>query len=168
MTQKQNEEMQGLTWKGWLLQGVMFISFLGVIALLLDASLVKGYCIARDAIIKVMPINEMYYINTPKHYSKNKEDVMKWVLDQWDVTGRRDEINAIITCESNWNVDTFHVNNNGSVDLGLYQWNTIHIKSGLISIECAGNYRCATKKAIELYKVNKFRPWVCSKILGIK
>jgi hypothetical protein len=47
------------------------------------------------------------------------------------------------------NDNRFNVNTNGSVDLGRWQWNSLHIKSGHITIECAGNYRCSTEKAIE-------------------
>jgi len=47
------------------------------------------------------------------------------------------------------NDNRFNVNTNGSVDLGRWQWNTLHVKSGFITIECAGNFKCATEKAIE-------------------
>lgn len=37
-----------------------------------------------------------------------------------------DKIAKIINCESRWNPDAYHVNTNGTVDLGLVQINSIH------------------------------------------
>lgn len=71
-----------------------------------------------------------------------------------------DTLDCVIEHESNWNVNAYHINTNGSVDLGVAQWNTQHIKSGFITLECAGDARCALKAMIKKVKADKgFKSW---------
>lgn len=92
----------------------------------------------------------------------------EWALDQWEALGGkklRDQANLVFFNESGFNENAFHCNNNGSVDLGFYQFNSVHIPKRL-SIKCAGDIECATQKALEMYKEQGWTPWTAAKKLG--
>ncbi len=95
-----------------------------------------------------------------------KEPTMKdWVLGEWEKVGQREMADKIISCESKWNMNATNVNTNKTFDFSLYQWNSIHIKSGLLTAECLGSYKCQTQKAIEMWKKLGWKPWVCSRLV---
>lgn len=103
-------------------------------------------------------------INEPVVYDK------EWALDQWEKLGGqelRDEAVLVFFGESGFNKDATHCNTNGTVDLGFYQANSVHIPKRL-SIECAGSIKCSTEKMLELYKEQGWTPWTQAKKLGIK
>jgi len=89
----------------------------------------------------------------------------EWIRLQWEEAGvSYNEVWAIIQAESSWNSDAWNCNTNGSLDLGLYQGNTIHKD---LTPSCALSTICSTKWAIELYKKQGWCPWVASKKLGL-
>ena len=152
-------------------KAIMIISYYLVI-ILTPASLL-AYISWQTATFILNPVKmyDIVAVNIPNNkisQEAGEPDIMAWVLNEWDKVGAKDRINAVITCESGWDVNRLHINNNNTVDLGLYQWNSLHLSSGLITLKCAGDYKCATQKAIELYKDKKFQPWVCAKLLNIK
>jgi hypothetical protein len=54
----------------------------------------------------------------------------EYVLDQVRINGLNpDEADCIISHESGWNKDAWNVNSNGSVDLGIWQLNSVHFKN---------------------------------------
>ena len=74
------------------------------------------------------------------------------------------EVWAIIQCESNWNEYAINKNTNGTLDLGLWQINSIHN----ISRECLFDYKCATNEAFNMRERNgNWNAWTCAKKLGI-
>ena len=64
-------------------------------------------------------------------------------------------------CESSLNKDAINVNRNGTVDLGLYQWNSVHF-NGKITPVCALDVYCATRKTVAEIKAGHLNWWVCS------
>lgn len=92
-------------------------------------------------------------------------DMKDWVLWRWEKEGQREMANKIITCESNWSMNATNINTNKTFDFSLYQWNSIHIKSGFMTAECLGSYKCQTEKAIQMWKKQGWRPWVCSRLV---
>ena len=66
-------------------------------------------------------------------------------------------------CESSLNKEAIHINSNGTYDAGLYQWNSIHIKSGKITLSCALDVYCSTRKTLEEIKKGHLNWWVCAK-----
>lgn len=69
------------------------------------------------------------------------------------------EMYAIIKCESEWNVDAFHVNTNGSVDFGVAQINSIHKD---ISTGDKLDYRKAIDWMIQKrLRDGNFNAWTC-------
>ena len=90
----------------------------------------------------------------------------EWVLNEWDKVGQRETAYKIITCESNWKINAVNGNTNKTSDLSLYQFNTIHVKSGFIDLKCLSDYKCQTFKAIEMWKKQGWTPWVCLKYVN--
>lgn len=76
---------------------------------------------------------------------------------------------TVIWGESRGDRNAYNVNKNGTIDVGIWQINSIHIKSGSITLECASEIRCATKWAIEkrLHDGN-WQAWYAARALGIK
>lgn len=79
------------------------------------------------------------------------------------------ELIAVIQGESGFNENAYNINTNGTVDLGIAQWNSIHIKSGFITIKCAGDTKCSIDKMIEKrIKDGNYSAWYAARKLGIK
>ena len=67
---------------------------------------------------------------------------------------------CLVKHESGENCNARHVNNDGSVDLGCYQWNDYWQIPGFLDLNCIGDLKCETQKFIE--KVNNdgnFEAW---------
>ena len=96
----------------------------------------------------------------------DKEEIMKnWVLARVAEAGLNPaEAEAIISCESRWNPDAIGVNNNRTVDLGLWQINSIHKD---ISNAEKLDYQKATDWAIaKRIKDGHWKAWYCSRKLA--
>ena len=92
----------------------------------------------------------------------------KWIRAEWERAGADwSKVYAVMQCESYWDNNKYNVNTNGTIDLGIYMFNSCHIPSRL-SLECASDPVCSTKKAVELWGEQGFAPWVCANNLGIK
>lgn len=68
---------------------------------------------------------------------------------------------CLIYHESGYNPNARNVNKSGSVDLGIFQWNTKYqIDTGYITIGCIGNPECEVDKFIAKVKQdNNFEAW---------
>lgn len=76
---------------------------------------------------------------------------------------------TVIWGESRGDRNAYNINTNKTADIGIWQINTIHIKSGSITLECAAEIRCATKWAIEKrLKDGSWGAWYAAKAMGIK
>lgn len=107
-------------------------------------------------------------VTVPRAKAETELSMRDYVLMEWGKVGQRKNAEAIIDCESHFNNNTFNINSNKTIDLGLYQFNSVHIKSGLITLEEIGDYKKSTKKAIEMWQKKGWSPWVCAKLLNIK
>lgn len=66
---------------------------------------------------------------------------------------------AIAKCESGLNPEAKHKNRDGSIDRGLWQWNSrAHPE---ITNDCAYDAECSTKEFIKYQQANHLSPWVC-------
>lgn len=98
-------------------------------------------------------------------------DMKEWVL--WRVKNAGIdpyEAYSIVNCESRWNDQATHVNQDkeNSVDMGIWMINTTKWQKH-VSPECAYNYKCATEEAIKIYqKRGNWSAWACAKIVGLK
>lgn len=101
------------------------------------------------------------------NYSKPKEiSVKEWVLNEVRKAGIDEyKIWALVNCESHWDSYAYLVNKDKTLDRGLWMFND-HFQPQ-VSNSCAWDYKCSTREAIKLIKKQGFKPWVCSKRLGI-
>lgn len=91
----------------------------------------------------------------------------EWIKEQWmtKTDAKWEHIWATMQGESGWNNQAWNCNNNGSLDLGIYQGNLSAHKD--LTVECATDRVCSTNWAIKLYNAQGLRPWVQAKKLGI-
>jgi len=64
-------------------------------------------------------------------------------------------------CESSLNKDAYHVNTNGTVDLGLFQWNSVHYSKSDMSAVCALDVYCSARATNKEIKKGHGNWWVC-------
>ena len=103
--------------------------------------------------------------------SPEPTDMRDWVLWKVEQAGiDKYEAYAIVNCESRWNDQATHVNQDkeNSVDMGLWMINTTKWQKQ-VSPECAYDYKCATEEAIKIYnKRGNWSAWTCASIVGLK
>jgi hypothetical protein len=63
-------------------------------------------------------------------------------------------------CESSLNPEAYHVNTNMTVDLGLFQWNSVHFKTKMTP-KCALDVYCSARAANAEIKKGNGKIWVC-------
>jgi hypothetical protein len=79
-----------------------------------------------------------------------------WAMNEaFDNSLNPDTFDCVIKNESGYNPNAYNVNKGGTVDFGLCEWNSQHIKSGFISLECASSPTCCVKRMIEKVKADK-------------
>jgi len=66
---------------------------------------------------------------------------------------------AIAKCESGLNPEAKHKNRDGSIDRGLWQWNSLAHPE--VYDDCAYDAECSTKEFIKYQQANHLSPWVC-------
>ncbi len=121
-------------------------------------------------------LNSMTAISVSADYRKPEVEKVKeptmqeWVMAEVRNAGLSEyEAWAIINTESHWNDQAIGVNNNKTVDLGIWQGNSIHIKSGATTAKCLLDYKCSTKWAIaKRLKDQNWSAWVGAQKMGIK
>ena len=70
-----------------------------------------------------------------------------------------DYLIRLAICESSLNPNNYLVNKNGTVDIGLYQWNMYYHPE--VTIACATDLRCSTLKTMEAINNGNQGWWVC-------
>ena len=79
-----------------------------------------------------------------------KEDMREWVLEAFKSAGLNPQIaDCVIQRESGWQDQRLP---SPTDDYGLMQWNIQHIKSGLLNMSCAYDFKCSVRKAINKVK----------------
>jgi len=107
-------------------------------------------------------LNTHRVIKVAQASEETKIGSKEWILDTIEKAGI-DPIKAycLIEFESRWRVDAKNINAGGTIDLGLFQWNSHYqIETGFISLGCIGNPECETHKFIEkVLKDKGFGAW---------
>lgn len=121
------------------------------------------------AVIGYTSTLEAYKVDTftPEHKEKLKDysSIKAYIVEQAEKNGLDPiDIMSIIACESHFNENAIGVNANKTSDLGLVQVNSLHVKSGSISIKCAGDARCAVDWMIaKRLRDGSYNAWSCWK-----
>lgn len=110
--------------------------------------------------------------STVKHQEKlvGYSSIKAYIVEQAEKNGLDPvDIMMIIQGESHFNENAVGVNTNKTADLGLIQVNSIHIKSGSITLKCAGETKCAIDWLIKKRLADgNYSSWVVANNLGIK
>jgi hypothetical protein len=131
-----------------------------------------GYPSSLEAVSDILGQNRGQI--TPFKAVEAKEEVKPifynkdWALKEWEKIGQRDNALIVFQCESHWDMNKWNINTNKTIDAGAYMFNSVHFKSGRLTLNEATDWKIATEKAIELYKEQGWTPWVCAKLEGIK
>lgn len=95
------------------------------------------------------------------------DEIIQEIQKVWGKEGHGEVAKAIAIsyCESKFDERAYNWNTNGSEDFGIFQVNSIHKPTK----DEMGNFQANIKKAKEIYdRAGKsWRPWACSKVLGI-
>jgi hypothetical protein len=131
-----------------------------------------GYPASLKAMAETIGIKSVQK-ETPIQKVEAKEEVKpivydkEWALREWEKIGQRDNALIVFQCESHWDMNKWNINTNKTIDAGAYMFNSVHFKSGRLTINEATDWKKGTEKAIELYKEQGWTPWVCARLEGI-
>jgi len=76
---------------------------------------------------------------------------------------------TVVWSESRGDKNAYHINTNNSVDIGIWEINSVHLDSGSITLECMTSLECSTDWSIakRLHDGN-WSAWYGARKLGIK
>jgi len=89
----------------------------------------------------------------PTNWQKNTNIIIK----EFAPLGKKVVLEALLVSwqESGWRSNAIHKNKNNTYDKGLWQFNSQYHTND----KCSFNPECSTKKAVELYKKQGWKPW---------
>lgn len=134
------------------LQNIVWVTGLGFCTLftLLQFELV-AYKQAVDLLSNQFYIQQPEYQVTVPHAQEDYKNLIKWTFGENAKLAL-----AVATAENGTHAcDRTHINNNGTIDIGIFQINSIHAHKGNLS-DCKENVRVA----YQIFKVSGFRAWV--------
>lgn len=106
--------------------------------------------------VKEVQAKEFISCETPKGYLECKVYSGEITWEEYDLLSR------IIKCESGWNPEAINTKNkNGTYDRGLFQSNSVHIKT--LSNDDAFNFKKNIDWGIRLFKKQGTSPWSSSR-----
>jgi len=102
-------------------------------------------------------INPIVMINYPEDV---KTDIEKYICDKWGIADCKMAI-AVAKAESGLKCDALNINTNNTVDMGIFQLNSTHLKKGgEWTLANMGDCYKNVDLAYELWKEQGFEPWV--------
>jgi len=114
-----------------------------------------------EPIVYQQPVKSLIYkANLEYIWEQRQETPEEIIIRLTSEAGTNTKIAlAIAECESGFNPGARHRNRDGSIDRGLWQWNSSAHPE--ISNECAYDAECSTKEFIKYQQANHLTPWVC-------
>ena len=86
-------------------------------------------------------------------------DIEKYICDKWGVVECRTAL-AIAEAESNLDCNAYNTNTDGSVDLSIFQLNSVHLKKGgEWTLENMSNCKKNVDLAYEMWLEQGWEPW---------
>lgn len=87
-------------------------------------------------------------------------DIERYICDKFGVMDCKIAL-AVAKAESGLNCNAVHINDNGTVDLSIFQLNSVHLKKGGDwTLANMGDCKKNVDLAYELWTVQKWEPWV--------
>jgi len=141
-----------------------------IVLSLVGAAIISVYAFAIDKVTgekeseleQLRTIVEEYKSKDQQLDYENNRGVIKTIEDVCNEEGFDLELAVkIAACESYINPYFIGLNNNGSIDRGVFALNSEHY--GQIPNECAFNVECATRIFVQQAKAGKINDWLCYK-----
>jgi hypothetical protein len=107
-------------------------------------------------------------VTVPKTKAEEELPIKDYVRQEVEKAGLKwEDVNNIITKESNWREDICIIEPNKTISCGLWMINTVHNKTGMTNA-CKVDYKCATEWAInKRLKDGNYCAWSVAKPLGL-
>lgn len=124
-------------------------------AILIALGIVLADLVAQDIANKYYPVPEMPEIELPEE--------QKTIAEHICLATNGENCQVLVNlarCESSLNDQAYHVNNNKSVDLGLFQINSVHYGKS-ITPSCALDVYCSARWSNDQIKKGNGHIWVC-------
>lgn len=161
---------RGFSIKLTLKRLLILLAFVGLLSLYLsERQIVRDVSsqneLVREALVRMNEEKERYRVeleNIKKLQTSKNPTKNEIVLAIKTIFGNKaDEAIKIFTCESSLIPNALNINTNGSVDGGLAQINSVHVKR--FGLSYLGNPIENIKVAYELFKEQGWRPWESSR-----
>lgn len=137
----------------------LYLSFFFVLAVILDITLFQAYVFAQRKATELFPAYSSYMVSTTRQAVADELTPKEYIWQEAQQAGLNiAKVDCLIDSESKY-INDWNVNKNGTVDFGYWMINSIHIKSGIITLECATDLICSTDWAIERLKQGKWNMW---------
>jgi len=136
----------------WTIKKIPLMCFIGVMSFTIDYAIIKSTLVITDFFNDPAHQFTVAEVSVARASMEEEMPIKLWILNEaykedLDV----EKVECILKNESNFNVNAININKN-SADLGIFQWNTMHIKSGFISLSCVADYKCSFRKFAEKVK----------------
>lgn len=136
----------------WSAKRIPIMCFCFIVAVALDYSIIKSTMF----ILNPVPFEPIVGISVARAAEEKEVPLRLWAMNEaFENQLNPDTFDCVIKNESGWSTEKHPVNKNGSVDLGIAQWNSQHVESGFISLECVSTPKCAIKRMIKKIKADK-------------
>ena len=96
-----------------------------------------------------------------------KTDTEKYIYEVFGIENYKLAI-AIARAESGLREEAFNVNTNGSIDIGVFQINSVHFKKAGCSLKEVSTVKGNVDCAYSIFKTSGFNPWVAWKTGSFK
>jgi len=83
----------------------------------------------------------------------------KYIYEKFGIENYKIAI-AIARAESGMREDAININSNGTIDLGIFQINSVHFKKDICALKNVVTYKGNIDCAYEIYKDSSWNPWV--------
>ena len=111
---------------------------------------------------ELQQIADKYHQEQAERNYKKDRGTLQTILDVCKEENFDPELTVkIASCESYLNPYAVHLNRNGSIDRGLFQFNSRYYRN--ISNECAFSIECSVKAFIREAKRGRIKNWLCYK-----
>jgi len=86
-------------------------------------------------------------------------DAEKYIFEKFGIEDYKIAI-SIAKAESGLREDAIHINNNGTIDVGIFQINSIHFTKEFCQLKDVASTKGNIDCAYEIYKASGWSPWV--------
>lgn len=157
-----------------LYKGLTVIATLSLATVFLSPIIVKSGVSAQEELISANPrlsekvVEVMVEVEKPveTEFDSEKHEILAYIVEKFGEDSA-DAITLVRKCEnSTFDQTRTNHNNNGSVDYGVFQINSIH--TARFGEEFKTDWKANVDVAYEIFSEQGWSPWACSSTIGVK